>query len=165
MANPTPIKSLPVELITEIFVSLDSIADVTHLAETSKFFSNIWKLHAVTICGIILPRKIPSYEKVSELAVAVIRQKMGRGGPAISKAKMIVWLSGGRAPDAEVRISSRPSTMQPCMLLRSTAIIRFQRLHAERREAVCRRTEQLLGLLLRALDADNNATSVSKGYS
>ncbi len=114
MANPTPIKSLPVELITEIFVSLDSIADVTHLAETSTFFSNIWKLHAVTICGIILPRKVPSYEKVSELAVAVIRQKMGRGGPAISKAKMTVWLS--RAAALQMQKYESAHDRVPCSL-------------------------------------------------
>lgn len=104
MANPTHIRRLPVELITEIFKSLDSIADVTHLARTSQFFSDIWKLHIATICGAILPRIILFYEQVSELAVAVIRQKMGRGDlerilkdSSINKAKVTVWLSRAAA--------------------------------------------------------------------
>ncbi len=124
MANHTPINRLPVELITEIFESLNEIADITHLAETSKFFSDIWKLYAVTICEVILPRMIPSYEKVSELAVAVIRQKMGRGGPggisedsAISKAKMIVWLSRAAALQMQKYESAHdrvPSSLACC---------------------------------------------------
>ncbi len=104
MANASPIKRLPVELITEIFESFDSIADVTHLARISRFFADTWKLHAVTICGAILPRIILSYETVSELAVAVIRQKIRSEGSGrifedspINKAKMIVWLSRAAA--------------------------------------------------------------------
>lgn len=81
MANCTPIKRLPVELITEVFETLDDIADVAHLARTSRFFSDIWKLHAVTICRAILPRMIPSYEKVNELADALIQQDIRDEGP------------------------------------------------------------------------------------
>lgn len=100
MANSTPIKRLPVELITEVFEFLDDIADVAHLARTSKLFSDIWKLHAVTICGVVLPRKIPFYEKVNELADAVIQQKIRDEGLGqisekfpMNKARVAVWLS------------------------------------------------------------------------
>lgn len=119
MANSTPIRRLPVELITEIFGSLDSIADVTHLARTSKFFRDIWNLHTVTICGAILPCKIASYEQVSELAIAVIRQKLGHGGPAqisddspINKARVTVWIS--RAAGLQIQKYESAFDRVPC---------------------------------------------------
>ena len=89
MASSTSIQKLPVELLIKLFESLDSIAAVTNLAKTSKHFFDIWKLNAHTLCITTLPRCVPSYNLVQELATAIIRRRslrMSQRGTTIRRA-------------------------------------------------------------------------------
>ena len=75
MASSSSIQKLPVELLIKLFKSLDSIAAVTNLAKTSRHFLDVWKLNARTLCITILPRCVPSYNLVYELATAIIQRR------------------------------------------------------------------------------------------
>jgi len=112
MASSTPINGLPVELLTEIFKSLDSIADVVHLGSTSRLFRDMWKSSAHTIYDVILPRSIPAYKQTRTLAIAIVQRhnekSSQRGHPRrisyelpSNKAKLAVWLSRAAAHQIE----------------------------------------------------------------
>ena len=124
MSSSTRINELPVELVVDIFKSLNIIADATHLASTSKAFRAIWELNASAICGTVLQRHIPSYDQARELATAIIKRKADSTAPdndseeasylesGINKQKLIVYLS--RTVEMQVRLFEPASLPHNC---------------------------------------------------
>ena len=108
MASFAPINGLPVELLIEVFKSLNSIPDVVHLGSTSRLFYNIWQSFAHIIHNVILPRSIPAYEQVQALGMTVIQRhnnkaarlgkfhRFSQNSPN-NKAMLARWLSRAAA--------------------------------------------------------------------
>lgn len=77
MVSIFPINDLPVELVLDVFKSLSSMADVNHLAATSRYYYNICKSNERTICRTVLQRNVLCYDLASELAKTIVLQEEG----------------------------------------------------------------------------------------
>ena len=73
MDSSSPIRKLPAELLTQIYLNFDNVGDANHLARTFKTAYLVWKRDTYKICRAILPRCIPSYDRTREAADAYIQ--------------------------------------------------------------------------------------------
>lgn len=74
MAPYFSLGKLPVELVIEVFKSLGSIADVAHLAATSRNLYLIWKSQEHQLRSLVLHRTIKFYDLNDELASGIVEE-------------------------------------------------------------------------------------------
>lgn len=105
MTPTSHIRQLPAELGLNVFLSLDSLSDVVHLAATSKHFCDVWKVHSRAISTALLSHDVPLYDQAEELATALLQPKNGDvaqieepqkacpSNSAVDMAKLVLFLA------------------------------------------------------------------------
>lgn len=68
------LKELPVELISNVFLSLDTISDVIHLAQCSRALCNTWTFNMRTINSKVLQLSLSRYDQAQQISVLLLGQ-------------------------------------------------------------------------------------------
>lgn len=106
------LSKLPIELIVQIFESVDKISSAAALSHTSRDLHSIWRSHLASICDAVLPRTIECYDEAyllleareNSTLVASQLSDEGKAKAAIVRAKVLftnVDLAGTTLKDFE----------------------------------------------------------------